>query len=366
VSTIILTGCWATLYPDQAADLEGVSEVVDNLEKMDILLRFINVDDVMMELEPIARQPLPGAHKKTRAFIKAQDGCNNACTYCVTRLARGRGKSIDKENILETVNHAVLGGAKEVVLTGVNLGSWGQDLGGRQRLVDLIQYLLDQSTIERIRLSSIEPWNLDESFFRLWKHSRLCPHFHLPLQSGSGALLRRMARNTTPEKYRNLLERARALIPNLAITTDIIVGFPGESDDEFKESLGYIRELGFSGGHVFKYSVREGTAAALMTGKISGIVARERARQVREVLVQAEKNFMAAQIGNVRNVLWETARQTANENWMLRGLSENYARIQAPSPIKKWNEIDKVMIEKSSGETLSGRILTDENRDGSN
>ena len=357
VSTIILTGCWATLYPDQAAGLEGVSQVVSNLEKMEIPLRFINVDDMLMEVEPIARQPLPGAHKRTRAFIKVQDGCNNACTYCVTRLARGRGKSVEQKEILRAVNQAVLGGTKEIVLTGVNLGSWGQDLEGTSNLGDLLQYLLDQSRIERIRLSSIEPWNMDESFFKLWKDSRLCPHFHLPLQSGSDAVLRRMARNTTPEKYRNLVKAARSLIPGLAITTDVIVGFPGETDKEFEESLEFIREIGFSGGHVFKYSLRERTLAAKIPEKIPGTVARERARQVRTVLEQSEKKYLNVQVGEVRHVLWETARQIQIGEWLLSGLSENYTRIQATSLFKKWNEIDAVKVNKRTGDVLSGQIL---------
>ena len=355
--TIILTGCWATLYPDQAAGLEGVSQVVSNLEKMEIPLRFINVDDMLMEVEPIARQPLPGAHKRTRAFIKVQDGCNNACTYCVTRLARGRGKSVEQKEILRAVNQAVLGGTKEIVLTGVNLGSWGQDLEGTSNLGDLMQYLLDQSRIERIRLSSIEPWNMDESFFKLWKDSRLCPHFHLPLQSGSDAVLRRMARNTTPEKYRNLVKAARSLIPGLAITTDVIVGFPGETDKEFEESLEFIREIGFSGGHVFKYSLRERTLAAKIPEKIPGTVARERARQVRTVLEQSEKKYLNVQVGEVRHVLWETARQIQIGEWLLSGLSENYTRIQATSLFKKWNEIDAVKVNKRTGDVLSGQIL---------
>lgn len=357
VSTIILTGCWATLYPDQAAGLEGVSQVVSNLEKMEIPLRFINVDDMLMEVEPIARQPLPGAHKRTRAFIKVQDGCNNTCTYCVTRLARGHGKSVGREEILRAVNQAVLGGTKEVVLTGVNLGSWGQDLEGTSDLGDLMQYLLDQSRIERIRLSSIEPWNMDESFFKLWKDSRLCPHFHLPLQSGSDAVLRRMARNTIPEKYRNLVKAARSFIPGLAITTDVIVGFPGETDKEFEESLEFIRDIDFSGGHVFKYSLRERTLAAKMPEKIPGTVARERARQVRTVLEQSEKKYLNDQVGEVRHVLWETARQIQIGEWMLSGLSENYTRIQATSLFKKWNEIDAVKVNKRTGDVLSGQIL---------
>ena len=365
VSTIILTGCWATLYPEQGADLEGVSQVVSNLEKMEIPLRFINLDDRLMEIEPIVRQPLPGAHKRTRAFIKVQDGCNNACTYCVTRLARGRGISIKKASILETVNQAVSGGTKEVVLTGVNLGSWGHDLGGGERLVDLIQYVLDQSTIERIRLSSIEPWNLDDSFFKLWKDSRLCPHFHLPLQSGSAGVLHRMARNTTPEKFRSLVKTARSMIPGVAITTDIIVGFPGETEKEFEENLEFIREIGFSGGHVFKYSLREGTMAAKMPDKIPGTIARERARQVRAVLEQSGKEFMDQQIGEIRCVLWETARKTQNGEWMLKGLSENYARIQAPSNTKKWNEIDAVKVNSRSGGVLTGQILAEINQIGS-
>jgi threonylcarbamoyladenosine tRNA methylthiotransferase MtaB len=166
-----------------------------------------------------------------------------------------------------------------------------------------------------------------------------------------------MARNTTPEKYRNLVIAARSLIPNLAITTDVIVGFPGETDKEFEESLEFISELGFSGGHVFKYSLREGTLAASMPERVIGNVTRERARQVRKVLEKSENEFMDYQIGKVRRVLWETAKQTESGEWILKGLSENFTRIQAPSPSKKWNEIDTVKVDGRTGDVLTGQIL---------
>lgn len=357
VGHIIVTGCWATLYPEQAVEFDGVSQVVSNLEKMNIPTQLINVEDTMMEFEPIARRPLPGIHKRTRAFIKVQDGCDNFCTYCVTRLARGKGTSLPKKEILRAINQALLGGTREIVLTGVNLGSWGRDLEGSKRFSDLIKFLLDHSDAQRIRLSSIEPWDLDSSLLKLWDNARLCPHFHLPLQTGSSAVLHRMARNTTPDKFRQLVFAARERIPNLAITTDIIVGFPGESEIEFEESLEFINEMNFSGGHVFRYSPREGTAAARMVGQITSMVAKERAKKIRDILDKGEFEFNSLQVGNLRHVLWETSKEDKDGNWINEGLSENYARIQAKSSAYRWNILDAVKVISIENGILFGEIL---------
>ena len=159
-----------------------------------------------MDLEPLARQPLPGIHLRTRAFIKVQDGCDNFCTFCVTRLARGKGRSIAAQVVLDDIRRALSGGAKEIVLTGVHLGSWGQDFNEPRSLRDLLETILKIPEITRLRLSSLEPWDLDDEFFTLWQDARLCRHLHLPLQSGSAATLRRMARKVTPDSFADLVE----------------------------------------------------------------------------------------------------------------------------------------------------------------
>ena len=353
---IVLTGCWATLEPQKAEMLPGVSDVVSNLEKMDIPLRILGSVKEDFEIEPLLRQPLPGAHRRTRAFIKAQDGCDNFCTFCVTRLARGRGSSVPKEAVLKDVLAAEEGGVHEVVLSGVHLASWGKDAAANESITDLIKFLLQNSSVERIRLSSIEPWDLDEAFFELWQNPRMCRHLHLPLQSGSAGVLKRMARNTSPDAFAGLVEMARAIIPGAAITTDVIVGFPGESDDEFKESLSFVRRIGFSGGHVFRYSPREGTAATRLPGRVDGRIAKERAARMHEVIRESESAFLSSAVGKEVSVLWEGNGKQDKTGWTLYGLTDQYMKVEARAMQNRWNQIDRVFIEDIKTDTLRGRI----------
>ncbi len=353
---IIYTGCLATLEPEDGLHLPGVSRVVPNVLKERIVQSVLNIPEVF-DLEPLARKPLPGIHRRTRAFIKVQDGCDNFCTYCVTRIARGPAKSMDEATILKEVKTAQAGGTHEIVLSGVNLGSWGKELASEKNLTWLIRFLLDESDIERIRLSSTEPWDLDEKFFDLWQDKRMCRHLHLPLQSGSMSVLRRMARNTTPEKFRQLVELARNKIPELALTTDIIVGFPGETENEFEESLAFVQEMNFSGGHVFKYSPREGTAAVKYPERIHGRLAAERSRKMRTALVECENRFYLSFIGTELEVLWETVHKVDDSNWLHQGLSDNYLQVQALIDEDHSNTIDTVRIISLKDGILKAEVL---------
>lgn len=354
---IVLTGCWATLEPEKAANLVGVTDVISNLEKMNIPLRVLEPKLSVFDLEPIARVPLPGAHLRTRAFIKAQDGCNNFCTFCVTRLARGSSQSVVKEDVLQEIHLAEQGGVHEVVLSGVHLGSWGRDASAGETISDLIEYLLEHSTVERIRLSSIEPWDLGKRFFDLWQNPRLCRHLHLPLQSGSAGILKRMARHTTPKDFAELVEMARALIPGVAITTDIIVGFPGETEDEFLESLEFVRKMAFSDAHIFKYSPREGTSAARMPGRVDGIQARERAAKMRDVVSFSRQQYLQEFVNTIVGVLWEASGKPGAKGWTLHGLSGNYLKVEALAGENRWNQIDLVKVTGMINETLVGEII---------
>lgn len=355
---IVLTGCWATLEPDQARAIPGVSDVISNLKKMDLPLRVLESEPPIFDLEPIARQPLPGAHSHTRAFIKAQDGCDNFCTFCVTRVARGKGQSVPREQVLEDILQAERGGVREVVLSGVHLGSWGKDLGQGETITDLLSYLLDHSNMERIRLSSVEPWDLDERFFKLWQDPRLCPHLHLPLQSGSASILKRMARHTDPKAFGDLVEMARTYIPRVSITTDVIVGFPGESDVEFNESLEFVEKMQFSGGHVFRYSVREGTAAAKLPDRVDGKTARARAKQMQEIIKSSEASYLSSFIGRELKVLWEGSGKPSDKGWTLHGLSDYYMKVEAQADTNRWNKIDTVQIETVNVSGLAGKIIS--------
>ncbi|HQJ03859.1 MAG TPA: MiaB/RimO family radical SAM methylthiotransferase, partial [Anaerolineaceae bacterium] len=233
---IVATGCWATLDPSRAAALPNVEWIINNLDKDDLVSQVLDLEPSVFDQEPIARQPLPGAHSRTRSFIKVQDGCDNFCTYCITRLARGKGRSRLAGDVLRDALAAQAGGVQEVVLTGVHLGSWGSDFPEPGTLAALVRFLLAETDIPRIRLSSVEPWDLEGDFWSLWENGRVCQHVHLPLQSGSSAVLKRMARKVTPESFFAMISDIRRSIPKMAITTDVIAGFPGETNAEFEET----------------------------------------------------------------------------------------------------------------------------------
>lgn len=354
---IVVTGCWSTLDPQSAADLPNVRRVVPNLEKDRLVADTLGLEPMNFDLEPAAREPLPGIHLRTRAFIRTQDGCDNHCTFCITRIARGPGRSESVQSVVEDIRLAAAGGTREVVLSGVHLGSWGQDFSPQFHLADLIRAILMDTDIERLRLSSLEPWDLDEEFFRLWENPRMCRHLHLPLQSGCERTLRRMARNTNPSAFRGLVTIARQAAPGMAVTTDIIVGFPGEDEGEFSESLAFVKEMNFAGGHVFTYSTRPGTPASRLKGFVPGGVARSRGEQMRQVVAQSADRFRGQFIGTEAYVLWEATDAYGPSGWTLHGLTDNYLRVEAASAHHLWNKISRVQIEKQNANGLIGSIL---------
>ena len=357
VEEIVVTGCWSTLNPQQAAALPGVRYVVPNAVKDTLVPDLLHIPVDAFDLEPVEREPIPGARLRTRAFIKIQDGCNNRCTFCVTALARGGGHSRPVAEVLADIRAALRGSAQEIVLTGVHLGSWGHDFAPSQRLHTLVQAILKQTEVPRLRLSSLEPWDLDENFFRLWEDPRLCRHLHLPLQSGCTVTLQRMARKTRPDAFAALVAAARAAIPDVAITTDIIVGFPGEDEAEFTESLAFVHAIQFAGGHVFTYSERPGTAAARMTPRVPHPIRKERHARMRTVLDEAatiyQRRFMEKELG----VLWESATTLGPQGWELSGLTDNYLRVSTLSPRRLWNKISPVRLTAITAEGIQGIIV---------
>lgn len=355
---VVLTGCWSTLEPEQALALPNVHTIVPNDRKDTLVKDLLGIPDLDFDLEPLSRQPLPGVHKRTRAFTKVQDGCDNRCTFCITTLARGNGISRSIPEVMQDIQAAQLGGAREIVLTGVHLGSWGKDLKGRKvKLSDLIRAILDQTDIPRLRLSSLEPWDIHDEFFNLWQNPRLCRHLHLPLQSGSASVLRRMARKVTPQSYADLLEAARGAIPGIAITTDLIAGFPGETGEEFEETLQFVNEMQFSGGHVFTYSARAGTAAAEMPDQVPHAVRKHRNAALRQLIAGSARVYARSYIGQDLKVLWETSNQLVDGSWLLGGLADNYLHIQAIADQSRWNCIDRVFLQSEAPEGLQGKII---------
>jgi len=351
---IVATGCWATLQPGQAAELPRVSLVVPNDLKDRLVRDMLQIPENVFDAEPVARMPLPGARRRTRAFIKVQDGCDNRCAFCVTTIARGDGRSRSLAEVIADVALALRGGAKEIVLTGVHLGSWGQDFG--MRLSNLVHAILRETDAPRVRLSSLEPWDLDAEFFELWEDRRLCSHFHLPLQSGCASTLKRMARKTTPTAFKALVAAARAVVPDAAITTDVIAGFPGETENEFLASLDFVREMHFAGGHAFTYSPMAGTTAACMRDQVPMEERRRRNRMYLRAFEEAAHAFRLSHVGDRRPVLWESATREGGGAWKLSGLTDNYIRVKAEAAAPRWNKIDEVGLREEVGDSILGIV----------
>jgi threonylcarbamoyladenosine tRNA methylthiotransferase MtaB len=352
---IVVTGCWATLEPQAAAALLGVGRVVPNPAKDQLVAQLLALPAEVFDLEPLARTPVPGGRGRTRAFIKAQDGCDNHCTFCITALARGPSRSRPAAAVLADVQAALAGGCQEVVLTGVHLGAWGRDLNPPQHLRHLVQAVLEAAP-PRLRLSAVEPWDLDDAFWGLWQDPRLCRQLHLPLQSGSAAVLRRMARQTTPEAYAALLAAARAAIPEAAVTTDLIAGFPGETEAEFVETLAFVQAMQFAGGHVFTYSERPGTAAMRLRPAVPHPVRKARNARLRQALAEAERTYQQRFIGQTLTVLWESAVGLGAQGWELSGLTDNYLRVTAPAGRDLLNHLTPVRLIRLGEDGLIGEL----------
>jgi threonylcarbamoyladenosine tRNA methylthiotransferase MtaB len=357
---IVLTGCYAAIAPDELAALPGVGHVVGNTDKERIPLLLdptLPADLPRFDREPLSRETAAGSLGRTRGFVKVQDGCDNRCTFCVTTIARGAGRSRPLGEVLAEVQAFAAAGYREVVLTGVHLGSYGRDLGRQAGLAELVAALLAHTDVPRLRLSSLEPWEVAPNFFRLWENPRLLPHLHLPLQSGSDRVLRRMARRTTRAAFRALAGEARAAIPDLHLSTDLIAGFPGETDEEHAETLAYVAELAFGRLHVFPYSPRPGTAAARLPGQVPGPVKKERARQLIALGERLGAAFHARYDGATRPVLWEQAVGAEPEGLRWVGYTDNYIRVAAVGPADLMNRVTAARLGGATATGMAGEIV---------
>jgi threonylcarbamoyladenosine tRNA methylthiotransferase MtaB len=341
---IAVTGCYAHIDPQTVAGLPNVTLVLDNFQKEGLVAHVTGQIPEPYDLEPIQRHYQPHGADLTRAYVKVQDGCDNQCTFCVTRIARGAGRSRPSEAIVREVQWLTESGYQEVVLTGVHLGSYGHDLGQRWGLYELLQALLSATAIPRIRLSSLEPWDLAPHFFGLWQDSRLCRHLHLPLQSGCDATLKRMRRNTSQAEFACLVDSARAQIPGLALSTDLIVGFPGEDENEFDQSYNFTAAMDFMKIHVFPFSPREGTPAARMKGRIDKPTAKARLHRIQALSDVGLARFQQAHIGQTLVVVWEHIRGASEEGFWHSGLTDNYIRVETKHPVIHSNCITPALL----------------------
>ena len=357
VSRIISTGCWSTLNPEEAQQLPGVVQVIPNDQKEKLVPILLSLEGVPDQEKPQKRVVIPGSRLRTRAFIKVQDGCSHHCTFCITTVARGGSKSIPLENIILEIRSALEGGSKEAVFTGVQLGSWGKDFDPLLELSDLMEGVLTGTEISRLRLSSIEPWDVSDRLIDIIQEGRVARHLHLPLQSGSRTVMRRMARAITPEVYSDLIERIRGKIPEIAITTDVMVGFPGETEAEFNESLDFIQNMHFSGGHVFTYSPREGTPAVDYPDQVPYALRKKRSSIIRKVLTNSALDYREDFLGEKLPVLWERVEETKDGSWKAFGLTDNYLRVEVDASPELWNTISNVKLIGLTPKGLYGELI---------
>ena len=339
-ATLVATGCYAERAPGDLDGLDEVDIVAGNTAKP-ALVRQV-VDRMGGAVQPcavgddvdLARSPRA---VRTRAMVKIQEGCDQVCAYCIVPRVRGRERSIPSAEIVAEIRRNLERGHREVVLTGTQLGSYGFDLDG-ETLAGLMRRILRETDVSRLRLSSLQPQDVDDELLELWSDPRLCPHFHLPLQSGSDVVLRRMRRRYTAERYAEAVARIRAAVPAVSITADVIVGFPGEQDADFEMSYALCEILAFADAHVFPYSVRPGTSAAHFDGHVDPRVKADRVRRLLSLTERQFADYRIAARGQVRPVLWEERRAYGDANrWY--GLTDNYLRVAASSPLDLANTI---------------------------
>ena len=338
---VVLTGCHATSAPEEAAAL-GIDLVLPNAEKESLLQRvhaaFPELAPIAVEGEPLPYLPVEVGHQ--RALVKIEDGCNMGCAFCIIPSTRGRQRSRPPAEVLQEVQALARAGFAEIVLTGVQISEYA---GGEARLYDLVSQLLEKSEARRLRLTSIAPWRFDGKLLELYNHPRVCRHIHMSLQSGSTATLRRMRRPYSAEQYASLAARLREAVPGIAITTDIIVGFPGETEPEHQESLAFAEQIGFAKTHVFTYSPRPGTPAAKMPGEVPSAEAKRRVHQHLEIAAASERKFAEAALGQRLEVIWDQQRQG---DWTT-GLADTalrvYCRDKAPAGALEEVELTEIV-----------------------
>lgn len=354
---IAVVGCYAEVAPDAVGSLEGVALCVGNQEKRELISRILATEAESAASD--AADPLPeDATPRTRAFCKIQDGCDNQCSYCIVTIARGPQQSEPPERILADVRGLVAAGYQEIALTGVHIGAYGRDAFGDRPaggwdLARLVREILERTAVPRLRLSSIEPWDLSEALLALWPHPRLCPHLHLPLQSGCDATLQRMARRYTSDTFRQRVMAFRQRVPDGSVTSDVIVGFPGESDAEFAQSLAFIREIGFARLHVFRYSSRPGTAAAGFSDQIPPQVASARSQTMRDAGAAMAQVYHRRLLGRVVPVLFESR---VRGRWL--GLTDTYVRATAASDLDLHNCIVPVQAIRADAHGIEGEVVS--------
>lgn len=358
---VVAVGCYVQTAKEKLENIEELDLILGNNEKKDIVkyveehkngTKQIKYNDVLHQ-EEYDEYGFVTHIEQTRAIVKIQDGCDRFCSYCAIPYARGRVRSRKKENIIEEITKLALDGIKEVVITGIHIASYGKDLKEDITLIDVLEKINEIDGIKRIRLGSLEPTIITKDFLqRLSKLDKICHHFHLSLQSGCNETLQRMNRKYTTEEFKNVVEMLRETYEDVMLTTDIIVGFPGETEEEFEKTYNFLSDINFYKMHVFKYSKRNGTKAALMPNQVSPILQEQRSKKLIELSKENQDKYNSEYIGKEVTVLFE------EENGeYIKGHTANYLVVNIKGNIAKLhNEIAKVKITSILGEELIGTM----------
>ncbi len=349
---VIVTGCYAQTHPEELAKIPGIDLVLGNTEKQDLAGYLGGCDKADGPVVNVGRSHPSGPLDQpmirqisghTRVFLKIQDGCDYECSFCLIPRARGPGRSLLPERVIEQVSALEEAGCQEVVLTGVNLGTYGRDFIPKGSLSGLLRLILDRTRMARVRLSSLEPKTVTPELIELMQSSsRICRHFHIPLQSGDNQILKKMNRHYSRQYYRQLILSLAERFPNASIGTDVMVGFPDEGEAEYRNTYGLLDELPMSYVHVFPFSPRPETAAALMRSAVSEQEKKRRADELRRLSVEKSRQFFEAHIGKELQALIERERDP--ETGLLKGITDNYIKVFLPGPDAIMNRIRPVRI----------------------
>ena len=358
-AVVVLTGCMPQAFPEESAAIMEADVVLGNANRPSLLVdieKFRQTHKRVIDIVPhggtFETIHVDRYLERTRAFLKIEDGCNCFCSYCIIPYARGRVRSKQPDDLKSELAQIARSGYREVVLTGINLSAYGEELG--LSLCDAVEYACAQDGIERVRLGSLEPERLEEaSIERLSRQKKLCAQFHLSLQSGCDATLRRMNRHYPAEEYRTVVRNLRGAFRNAAITTDIMVGFPGETEEGFAESLAFEKEIGFAKAHVFVYSRRPGTPAASAADQVPPQAGEERSRRMIASAAETRAAFFRSQFGLTEPVLFE--RCCAPGVW--EGYTENYTPVHAASSFRIGGKILPVRIIGVEADFCTGEVL---------
>ena len=365
---VVVTGCYAQTSPEAIAAIEDVDIIlgtnmrhliVDEVEAFaGSRVQLVDEKDTLTDFEEIS---MDRVIQKARAYLKVQEGCEQFCTYCIIPYARGPLRSRSMENTLQEAKKLEQAGFKEIILTGIHLGAYGKpseaerEAGAMQQvtLADLCEMLLNETSFERIRLSSIEPTEVDDHLLRLFaENRRMCRHLHLPLQAGDDDVLEAMHRPYNTEQYRQEMARIREAVPDIALSTDLMVGFPGETDEQFENSLRFCDEIAFSSMHLFKYSPRQGTPAAGYPNQVPNEVKDIRSKRMQEMAERNMLRYMEAHLGQIVEVLVE--EQRSDGIWL--GHTDTYLHVAVDGPCRK-NTMVKVLLDKIDGKLIKGKFI---------